>query len=106
MKKLFAMAAVIGLISSSAWALDLQEARSKGLVGETTTGYIERISGGADVSALVSEVNLKRRAEYKRIAAEKGQSVDVVAKVATGTIAGNLPAGAKYTDASGKWVVK
>jgi len=106
MKKLFAAIAAFSMIAGSAYALDLQEARAKGLVGETQAGYVARISGGGDVSQLVGDVNLKRRAEYEKIATEKGQTVEVVAKVAAGTIINNLPAGAKYKDASGKWATK
>jgi uncharacterized protein YdbL (DUF1318 family) len=54
----------------------------------------------------VSEINLKRRAEYERIAAEKGQSPEVVAKVAASEIINSLPSGAKYRDSNGKWVAK
>jgi len=106
MKKILTIVAATMLLSTPAFALDLQEARAKGVVGETTAGYVARISGGEDVSALVADVNGKRRAEYEKIAKEKGQTVDVVAKVAAGTIVNNLPSGAKYKDASGKWATK
>ena len=60
----------------------------------------------AEVSALVSEVNLKRRAEYERISGENGQPVDVVAKIAASNIINGLPKGARYKDNSGKWATK
>lgn len=106
MKKYLAAFAAITLFAGSAYALDLQEARSKGLVGETQAGYVARISGGADVSALVAEVNLKRRDQYEASAKEKGQPVDAVAQIYAQEIINNLPAGAKYKNSAGKWATK
>ncbi len=63
-------------------ALDLKTARANGSVVEQPTGYIKAAKSSPEVTALVSEVNIKRKAEYERIAAEKGQPVDEVAKVA------------------------
>jgi uncharacterized protein YdbL (DUF1318 family) len=81
--KTFITAVVVGaLLSQSAFALDLQSARKSGAVKETSAGYIEAVKSSADVDSLVSEVNAKRKAEYERIAKEKGQPVDAVAKVA------------------------
>ena len=87
-----------------ALALDLQGARTQGLVGEARTGYIEAIVNRPDVQALVTEVNNKRRDEYAKISRENGQSVDVVAKLASEQIINRLGAGSYYKDASGSWV--
>lgn len=106
MNKLSMIVTTILLFSAPAFAIDLSGARSQGLVGETQAGYVARINGGAEVAELVSEVNLKRRAEYERISAENGQSIDVVAKIAAGEIINNLPQGAKYKDNKGKWATK
>lgn len=83
-------AAVALMIASPAFALDLQGARSQGLVAETPEGYVTAVKSSAEVDALVSDVNAKRRAEYERIAKEKGQSVEVVGKLAAPQIAKNL----------------
>lgn len=106
MKKLAFITMTMGLLATGAFALDLQAARSQGLVGEKQDGYIAGIGGGPEVKGLVGEVNSARKAEYSRIAAQNGQTVDVVAKVASGPIINGLPKGAKYQDASGNWVVK
>lgn len=107
MKKLFVvMSSVIMMAALPAWALDLQEARTQGLVGETRAGYVARISGGSEVALLVDQVNVKRREEYERISGENGQPVDIVAKIAAEKIITGLPAGAKYKDAKGKWVAR
>jgi uncharacterized protein YdbL (DUF1318 family) len=51
--------------------------------------------------ALAADVNSKRKVEYARIAKEKGQTVDVVAKLAAVEIIKNLETGAKYQDGKG-----
>lgn len=86
-----------------ALALDLQQARSNGFVGEKLDGYITTLPGApADASSLVADVNAQRREEYARISKEKGQPVDVVAKLAAQQIINNLPSGSMY-QTSGGW---
>jgi uncharacterized protein YdbL (DUF1318 family) len=108
MRKIMAVMALSALCfaSNAAWAIDLSQARAQGVVGENKVGYVEKLGGGADVAAMVADVNAKRLAEYKRISAENGQSVDVVAKLAANQIVGGLPSGAKYQDANGNWQKK
>lgn len=107
MKKMIGMIAVaVSLIAAPSFALELQDARAQGVVGETRAGYIAKIGGGADVAQLVADVNLKRRGEYERISADKHEPVDVVGKLAYGQIVANLPQGAKYQDGNGKWATK
>lgn len=100
------LCAVLFLFALPAYALDLQEARVSGKVGELSTGYVQALESSAEVDALVAEVNNRRGVEYKRISAQNGQPVDVVAKIAAEQIINNLPAGAKYQDASGSWKTK
>ena len=82
MKKLLLVSAFVVTFAANAMALDLQSARSSGMVKENSNGYIEAVESTAEVSALVSEVNAKRKKEYERISKENGQSVDVVGKLA------------------------
>ena len=82
MKKLLLVSAFIVSFAVSAMALDLQSARSSGMVKENSDGYIEAVQSTSEVNALVSEVNGKRKKEYERISKENGQSVDVVGKLA------------------------
>lgn len=87
MKKLIAMMTlVMSVAAMPAFALDLAGARASGSVCEKGDGYIKKVAGGADVDALVSEVNDGRKTEYTRISKENGQPVDVVAKIAAGKI--------------------
>lgn len=63
--------------AGSVHAIELGEAKSAGLVGETLEGYLAAVnsSPSAEVAALVEDVNAKRRAEYERIA--KANDIDV-----------------------------
>ncbi len=88
---------------SPAFALDLQEAREAGSVGETTQGYVAAVKSSSEVDALVAEINAQRKQEYIRISKENGQGVDVVAKVAAEQIINNLESGYLYQAADGSW---
>lgn len=93
-------------VAVPAFALDLASARTSGAVGEKADGYVAALQPSAEVNALVSEVNAKRKAEYQRISEQNNQPVDVVARLAVPQIVSGLPGGAKYQDASGSWKVK
>ena len=93
MKKHFILAAfATAVFALPAFALDLQGARSSA-VAETASGYIKAVKSSAEVNALVTEVNAKRKAEYTRISKENGQSVEVVGQLAAPQIAKNIAAG-------------
>ena len=100
------IAAAALLMAFPAWAIDLQEARAAGLVGEKTDGYVAVLQETPDALALAKDVNLKRRQEYLRISQENGQPVDVVAKLAAQKIIGKLDPGSYYQDGEGEWQVK
>ncbi len=88
MKKHLIVGTVAALLfAMPAFALDLHSARASGVVAETSEGYIKAVKSSAEVNALVSEVNAKRRAEYERISKENGQTVEVVGKLAAPQIA-------------------
>jgi uncharacterized protein len=72
------------LVPLTAWALTLDEAKQAGLVGEDASGYIAAVSTkpSKEVKALVDDINARRRAEYERIAAANGISVEDVEKLA------------------------
>jgi uncharacterized protein len=67
--KAAALTMLLGL-AVGAHAMDLNQAKTAGLVGETLEGYVGLVDPAAppEVVALVNDVNAKRRAEYQRIA--------------------------------------
>lgn len=103
MRKFVASFLTVFLVAAPALALDLHTARSQQLVGEGADGYAVALGGGGDLKAMVAEVNAKRRAEYERIAKEKGQSAEVVGQVAAQHIVSGLEPGSKYRGSDGVW---
>jgi uncharacterized protein len=67
-------AALLLALCASAGAMDLNQAKSAGLVGETLEGYVGLVNPSAppEVTAMVNDVNARRRAEYQRIAQQNG----------------------------------
>ncbi|MCB0345944.1 MAG: YdbL family protein [Bdellovibrionales bacterium] len=95
-------------VAAPAFALDLDQAKARGLVGETPSGYLASVSDSVspDVKALVSEINAKRKAEYQKIAKENGASVASVEKLAAEKAFQKTPAGQFVRKPSGEWVKK
>ncbi len=102
--KFLTIFAVLGaLIAFPAFALDLHQARTSGMVGEKLDGYAAALKASPEVNALVESVNTKRRQEYARISKQNGQTVDVVAKLAAVQIINGLEPGSPYQGADGNW---
>lgn len=57
-------------LAGAAIAADLDQAKRDGLIGERADGYLGPVNApaSADISALVKDVNNKRRNEYQLIA--------------------------------------
>lgn len=102
----FAVVAAVAALASPAFAIDLQSARSSGIVGEKNDGYVAVLKASSEADALAAEVNARRKAEYTRISKENGQPVDVVAKVAAEAIINKLSAGSSYQATDGSWKKK
>ncbi len=81
------------ILAEPVMALDLQQARSQGIIAEQANGYVTVIKNSPEATKLANEVNAARTQEYQRISKENGQPVDVVAKIAAGEIARKLNAG-------------
>lgn len=100
---LLAMAA----FSSPAAAQDpaVDSARTAGQVGEQADGYLG-VRGGAssDVTARVDQINLKRRALYTQLAAQRGVTVENVAAATACTLfASKVKSGEFYRAEDGQW---
>jgi len=71
------------LMTQPANAIDLQTAKSQGLVGETPAGYLSAVtSPSAETKALIESVNLKRKQKYQEIAASNKTSLQTVEQLA------------------------
>lgn len=65
-------------LSWSAWALDLQQAKQQGLVGEQLNGLVGVVQNSSEATAVANDINRKRLASYQDIARRTGTSLTVV----------------------------
>ncbi len=81
MKKIFATI-FMAAFATQVFAIDLAGAKSKGLIGERSDGYLGYVvkPAASDVQSLVKEVNNKRRAKFRQTVAKTGATLDQVAK--------------------------
>ena len=84
MKKLLAVfATCLLLFVQPFFAIDLQTAKTQGLVGETTSGYLEAVKPpSAETKALIDSVNAKRKQKYQDIAERNKTSLQAVEQLA------------------------
>ncbi len=99
---------LLTVFSLSAWALDLDDAKASGLVGETPTGYLAAVSDSpsAEVTALVNEVNSKRKKQYGEIASKRNIPLNAVEKLAAKKAYEKTESGHYVKNASGAWEKK
>jgi uncharacterized protein YdbL (DUF1318 family) len=97
--------ALIVLGANAASAVNLDDAKSAGKIGEGVDGYVHLVdkNAPADVKALVKEVNEKRRAKYASIAKKRGAPVEEVAALMGAKLVERAPAGEHVLDSNGKW---
>lgn len=90
---------------AAASGLDLDAAKSQGLVGEKADGFVGIVVADptAPVAALVKQINAKRATAYAGIAKENGTSVDAVAALAGAKLIERASKGEWVTDAQGNW---
>jgi uncharacterized protein YdbL (DUF1318 family) len=99
----FSIFIVLGASAASAETLD--GAKSAGKIGEGLDGYVHLVdeNASAEVKALVSGVNDKRREKYASIAKKRGAPVADVAALAGAKLVERTPAGQSVMDSSGNW---
>ena len=101
------LTALILAIALPAFALDLDEARAKGALGERSDGYVAAVkdSPSAEIVKLAAEINAKRRAAYEDIAKKTGAPLEAVAALMGEKLIASRPAGVWINAGSG-WVEK
>ena len=94
------------LISQTAFSMDLQTAKSKGLIGELSSGYLDAVTApSAEVKALIDEVNAKRKQKYEDIAARNNITLKDVEELAGKKAIEKSEAGS-YINVDGSWKKK
>lgn len=93
-------------VASSAFALSLDDAKAKGLVGEKTNGYLGAVTlADAEARALIEDVNQKRRQAYEEIAKRNGTNVQAVETLAGEKAVQNTKSG-NFVEGPGGWIKK
>ncbi len=95
-------------LSMPAFALSLDEAKSQGLVGEQSSGYLGVVSNSAnaEVKSLVQSINNKRKALYSEKAKKAGVEIQIM-ELRTGERLLDRAAPGEYVRTSdGRWVRK
>ena len=91
-------------LSNSAFAISLDEAKSKGFVGEQQNGYLGIVSNpSAEVQSLVAEVNAQRKVKYFEIANKNGTTLAAVEALAGKRAVAETAAGRYVQNASAQW---
>ncbi|MEZ5710895.1 MAG: YdbL family protein [Blastomonas sp.] len=79
-------------------------ARSAGIIGEKSDGYLGTLGGAdADTQRMVEDLNIKRKAVYTREAQEQNATVQEVAFVGGCKQISRTVPGEKYQDPNGNW---
>jgi uncharacterized protein YdbL (DUF1318 family) len=87
-------------------ALSLDEAKSRGLMGEKANGYVGVVNAAdGEAHALAKDINQKRRLAYEEIAKRNGTGVTVVETLAGEKAIQNTKPG-HYFEGPGGWVKK
>ncbi|MDH4317398.1 MAG: YdbL family protein [Desulfobulbaceae bacterium] len=104
MKKIISICITILLLSwLPAFAMELQDAKDQGLVGETTTGYLEAVNTPtSEVRALIEEINRKRKDQYQKIAEKNRTPLATVESMAGDKAIEKSKAG-HYVKQGGEW---
>lgn len=91
---------------SYAFALSVDEAKTKGLVGEKANGYLGSVNPvNAEAQALIDDVNQKRRQAYEDIAKRNGTHVRAVETLAGEKAVQNTKPG-NFVEGPGGWIKK
>ena len=98
------------ILWSAAWAmasgLSLEEAKTKGLVGEKPNGYLGVVNPDSqEAHALTNDVNAKRRQAYQDIAARNKTQLESVEALAGQKAIQNTKAG-HFVEGPGGWTRK
>jgi uncharacterized protein YdbL (DUF1318 family) len=107
MKKIFVALSLL-LLLQNAWAIDIRDAKSQGLIGEANSGYIAAVQSppSAEVRALISSVNSKRKSQFADTASKTSATVTQVAHRFYELAVERTAPGHFYQDSSGRWLKK
>jgi uncharacterized protein YdbL (DUF1318 family) len=100
--------ALLAVPSGGVLADPVDDAKRAGSIGERPDGYLGVVGedAGSEVSALVDEINERRRQEYLEIARKNGISVEAVSVLAGAKLVERTPPGQYVMTSLGRWIRK
>lgn len=87
-----------------AQSMNLDEAKSRGLVGEQLNGYLDVVQSAPGVQVLVDDINLKRRQLYRDVARKNTIPLSTVEQLAGQKAIEKSEPGEFVQNATGEWV--
>lgn len=93
------------MLAFSAAAIELDQAKEQGLVGEQTDGYLGIVKSAEGVPDLVKEINAKRKSKYEQLARQNNIKLEQVEALAGKKAIEKTQAG-HYVFVNGDWVKK
>ncbi|MEM6050045.1 DUF1318 domain-containing protein [Erwinia sp. P7711] len=104
--KLKSLLLALLLLSPAALALNLDEARAEGRVGETLTGYIAPLKQDKETLELVDRINQGRKQQYQTLAQRNNMTTAAVARIAGQKLVERAAAGEYVRGINGQWLQK
>lgn len=98
------VALVLWAAPVTAQSMSLDEAESRGLVGEQLNGYLGVVQSAPGVQALVDDINLKRRQLYRDVARKNAIPLAAVEELAGRKAIETSKPGEFVQNSNGQWV--
>ena len=106
MRRIFSALIILIAMSFSVQAMNLQDAKQAGLVGEQVNGYLGAVKPSNEVNTLVTTVNNKRIAKYQELATKHNITVKSVAARAAKKAMSMTAKGQFIESSPGQWKKK
>ncbi|MDO6564354.1 YdbL family protein [Amphritea sp. 1_MG-2023] len=97
---------LFSLMITPVWAISLEDAKQQGAVGEQLNGYLGIVKHSSDVSALVNNINAKRRAAYAKSARDADVDINIIELRIGERLIKRAPAGQYIQTPNGQWSKK
>jgi len=107
LRSIISVLAIVFFVATTpamAQGLSLDEAESRGLVGEQLNGYLGIVQSAPGVQALVDDINLKRRQLYRDVARRNSIPLSAVESLAGQKAIEKSQPGEFVQNANGQWV--
>jgi len=106
MNKKILVGALSLLMSLSAFALDLTQAKYQGLIGEQTNGYVGLVKESIEAKTLAKDINAKRKEAYIDLAKKNNLNLQDVEILAGKKLIKKATSGEFVQSETGKWEKK